>query len=145
MKIGFLPMYVCLNFIINLDFFYIVSAQAPNLLNIILWCIKRTFLCVNTWPIFKFEIWSVADFGHQNRKSKLALNDHMSFPERKNVASCIFDYINIDPGLKQSFRGRPSGVDRNPCIEYAPGFFPLTPSASFKFVIRTIICLFRMK
>jgi hypothetical protein len=27
-----------------------VSAQAPNLLNIILWY-RRTFLCVNTWPI----------------------------------------------------------------------------------------------
>jgi hypothetical protein len=26
----------------------IVSAQAPNLLNIILWCRRRTFLCVNT-------------------------------------------------------------------------------------------------
>jgi hypothetical protein len=34
----------------------IVSAQAPNLLNIILWCRRRTFLCVNTWPI------SVADY-----------------------------------------------------------------------------------
>jgi hypothetical protein len=29
----------------------IVSAQAPNLLNIILWLRRRTFLCVNTWPI----------------------------------------------------------------------------------------------
>jgi hypothetical protein len=29
----------------------IVSAQANNLLNIILWCIRRTFLCANTWPI----------------------------------------------------------------------------------------------
>jgi hypothetical protein len=29
----------------------IVSAQAPNLLNIILWCRRRAFLCVNTWPI----------------------------------------------------------------------------------------------
>jgi hypothetical protein len=34
----------------------IVSAQAPNLLNIILWCRRRTFLSVNTWPI------SVADY-----------------------------------------------------------------------------------
>jgi hypothetical protein len=34
----------------------IVSAQAPNLLNIILWCRRRTFLCVNTWSI------SVADY-----------------------------------------------------------------------------------
>jgi len=34
----------------------IVSAQAPNLLNIILWCTRRKFLCVNTWPI------SVADY-----------------------------------------------------------------------------------
>jgi hypothetical protein len=34
----------------------IVSAQAPNLLNIILWCRRRTFLYVNTWPI------SVADY-----------------------------------------------------------------------------------
>jgi hypothetical protein len=37
-------------------FFDIVSAQAPNLLNIILWCRGRTFLCVNTWQI------SVADY-----------------------------------------------------------------------------------
>jgi hypothetical protein len=29
----------------------IVSAQAPNLLNIILWCRRRTFLCVNTRPV----------------------------------------------------------------------------------------------
>jgi hypothetical protein len=49
-------MYFCLNFMINLDSFGdIVSAQAPNKLNIILWC-RRTFLCVNTWPI------SVADY-----------------------------------------------------------------------------------
>jgi hypothetical protein len=32
----------------------IVSAQAPNLLNIILWYRRKTFLCVNTWPIIKF-------------------------------------------------------------------------------------------
>jgi hypothetical protein len=50
-------MYFCLNFMINLDSFGdIVSAQAPNKLNIILWCRRRTFLCVNTWPI------SVADY-----------------------------------------------------------------------------------
>jgi hypothetical protein len=37
-------MYVCLNFMINLDFFQIFfSAQAPNLQNIILWCRRRTF------------------------------------------------------------------------------------------------------
>jgi hypothetical protein len=29
----------------------IVSAQAPNLLNILLWCRRRAFLYVNTWPI----------------------------------------------------------------------------------------------
>jgi hypothetical protein len=29
----------------------IVSALAPNLLNMILWCRRKTFLCVNTWPI----------------------------------------------------------------------------------------------
>jgi hypothetical protein len=28
-----------------------VPAQAPNLLNIMLWCRRRTFLCVNTCPI----------------------------------------------------------------------------------------------
>ena len=73
MKIGFLAMYFCLNFMINLDYFWdIVSAQAPNKLYIILWCRRRTFLCVNTWPIFKFEIGWVADFGHGNRKSKPA-------------------------------------------------------------------------
>jgi hypothetical protein len=37
----------------------IVSTQAPNLINIILWCRRRTFLCVNTWPIL------VANFGDQ--------------------------------------------------------------------------------
>jgi hypothetical protein len=37
-------------------FLNIVSARAPNMLNIILWCRRRTFLCVNTWPI------SVADY-----------------------------------------------------------------------------------
>ncbi len=48
---------VCLfEFYHKIGFFDIVSAQAPNLLNIILWCIKRTFLCVNTWPIINFEI-----------------------------------------------------------------------------------------
>jgi hypothetical protein len=57
-------MYFCLNFKIILDSFGdIVSAEAPNMLNMILWC-RRTFLCVNTWPIIKFEIRSVADFGH---------------------------------------------------------------------------------
>jgi len=39
----------------------IVSAQAPHLLNIILWCRRRTFLCENTWPIIKFEIGSVVN------------------------------------------------------------------------------------
>jgi hypothetical protein len=34
----------------------IVSVQTPNLLNIYLWCRRRSFLCVNAWPI------SVADF-----------------------------------------------------------------------------------
>jgi hypothetical protein len=35
MKIGFLSMYFCLNFMINLDSFLdTVSAQAPNMLNI---------------------------------------------------------------------------------------------------------------
>jgi len=29
----------------------IVSAQAPNLLNIMMCCRRRAFLCVNTWPI----------------------------------------------------------------------------------------------
>jgi hypothetical protein len=68
-------MYFCLNFMINLDSFLdIVSAQAPNLLNIILWCRRRTFLCVNTWPIIKFEIGSVADFSHGNQKSKPAFS-----------------------------------------------------------------------
>jgi hypothetical protein len=33
----------------------IVSAQAPNLPNIILWCRRRTFLCVNTWPFSLFD------------------------------------------------------------------------------------------
>jgi hypothetical protein len=66
-------MYFCLNFMINFDSFWdIVSAQAPNMLNIILWCRRRTFLCVNTWPIIKFEIGSVANFGHGNWKSKSA-------------------------------------------------------------------------
>ena len=69
-------MYFCLNFMINLDFLDIVSQQAPNMLNIILWCRRRTFLCVTLgrfqWPIIKFEIGSVSNFGHGNRKSKSA-------------------------------------------------------------------------
>ncbi len=74
MKIGFLSMYFCLNFKINLDSFWdIVSAEAPNMLNIILWC-RRTFLCVNISLIIKFEIRSVADFGHGNWKSKSAFS-----------------------------------------------------------------------
>jgi hypothetical protein len=55
----------------------IVSAQAPNLLNIKLWCRRRTFLCVLGlfwWPIIKFEIRLVANFGDGNRKSKSALS-----------------------------------------------------------------------
>jgi hypothetical protein len=49
---------VCLfEFEDNFGFFGdIVSAQAPNLLNIMLWCRRRTFLCVSTWLI------SVADY-----------------------------------------------------------------------------------
>ncbi len=39
----------------------IVSALAPNLLNMILWHRRKTFLCVNTWPI------SVADYQVWNR------------------------------------------------------------------------------
>jgi hypothetical protein len=50
----------------------IISAQAPNLLNKILWCRRRT-LGQFQWPIIKFEIRSVADFGHGNRKSKSAV------------------------------------------------------------------------
>ncbi len=53
-------------------FFDIISAQEPNLLNIILCCRRRT-LGRFQWPIIKFEIRSVADFGHGNRKSKSAV------------------------------------------------------------------------
>ncbi len=46
----------------------IVSAHSPNLLNIILWYMRRTFLCVNIWPIIKFEIGLMADFGYGNQE-----------------------------------------------------------------------------
>jgi len=55
MKVGFLSFYGCLNFAINLHFLDVISVQTPNLLNVILWHRRKTFLCVNTWLI------SVAD------------------------------------------------------------------------------------
>ena len=38
-------------FFINLNFWSVVSAQRPNLINIWLWSKRRTFLCLNTWSI----------------------------------------------------------------------------------------------
>jgi hypothetical protein len=71
MKIGFLSTYVCLNFMINLHFFDIISAQAPNLLRIIVK--KNIFVCKHLpdfscrlsslksehWPILLMDIISL--------------------------------------------------------------------------------------
>jgi hypothetical protein len=55
MNLGFLSIYVCLNFIINFHFWHMVSVQTHKLLNIFLWCGRRTLLCVNTWLISMAE------------------------------------------------------------------------------------------
>ncbi len=53
--------------------FDIVSAQAPNLLNIILRCRRRTFLCVNTWPVsvVDYQVWNWIGCQFQSWKSEV--------------------------------------------------------------------------
>ncbi len=51
--------------------FDVVSVNTPNVLNIQMWCRRRTYLCGNTWPISgaNYQVWNW--IGGQNQLLKL--------------------------------------------------------------------------